>query len=108
MPLFESQISVSLHNKFLIQTKSGKEIVLKEGETTIGRDSAIKIPKDHFMSKTHAKIILHKGKCTLYDLGSKNGTLLNGKKVRSSTVLANNDEIICGRSHFLFKQINLE
>ena len=108
MPLFESQISTSLPNKILLQTKSGEEIVLKEGKTTIGRDSAIKTPNDHFMSKRHAKIVLHKGKCTLHDLGSKNGTLLNGKKIRSSTVLANNDKIICGKSRFLFKQINLE
>ena len=108
MPLFESQISTSLPNKFLLQTKSGEEIVLKEGKTTIGRDSAIKTPNDHFMSKRHAKIVLRKGKCTLHDLGSKNGTRLNGKKIRSSKVLSNKDKIVCGKSHFIFKQISIE
>ena len=108
MPLFESQISTSLPIKFILKINSGEEIELQQGKTTIGRDSAIKTPNDHFMSKRHAKIVLHKGKCTLHDLGSKNGTLLNGKKIRSSTVLANNDKIICGKSRYLFKQINLE
>ena len=108
MPLFESQISTPLPNKFILKTNSGEEIELQQGETTIGRDSAIKTPNDHFMSKRHAKIVLRKGKCTLHDLGSKNGTILNGKKIRSSKVLSNKDKIVCGKSHFLFKQISIE
>ena len=57
MPLFESQISTSLPIKFILRTNSGEEIELQQGETSIGRDSAIKIPNDHFMSKRHAKIV---------------------------------------------------
>jgi pSer/pThr/pTyr-binding forkhead associated (FHA) protein len=40
----------------------------------------------------------------LYDLGSTNGTIVNGKRTQKQT-LFDGDEIVIGRSVFVFKEV---
>lgn len=52
-------------------------------------------------SRTHARIQLRDGQFSLTDLGSSNGTFVNGRAVRSHQ-LVNGDQIQIGRSVLLF------
>ena len=64
----------------------GQEFILKEGENTLGRDSGCDVyfavdgvSKKH-MSLTVTEDILH-----ITDLGSANGTFLNGRIIKNAT-----------------------
>ncbi|MFH0924277.1 MAG: cyclic nucleotide-binding domain-containing protein [bacterium] len=88
----------------LIQIDGDKvrDFILKEGITTIGRDSSNSIVlDDKSISRCHSKISNTKGKVTIIDLDSSNGIFINGEKV-SGKVLENNDEILIGNSRFIF------
>jgi pSer/pThr/pTyr-binding forkhead associated (FHA) protein len=68
-----------------------------QAEITLGRDSTcdIFIPDDT-ISARHARLMYHHAQWWLEDLGSTNGTRLNGQVVTTPTVLTNDDEIACG------------
>lgn len=61
-----------------------------DGRLTIGRDpdNVLTLPGDMFpgVSQHHARLDENDGELTLLDLGSRNGTLLNGKKIESAPV----------------------
>ncbi len=92
----------------MLKLKNGKEFLLKKGDNTIGRDGDINIPDDNYISKVHAKIVLHNNKCTIHDLGSKNGTYINKTKVSSASPLTHKDQILCGKTKFVFCQELIE
>jgi pSer/pThr/pTyr-binding forkhead associated (FHA) protein len=59
--------------------------------------------KDPFISSIHAQIELRDKKSFLRDLGSKNGTFLNGNRIDNGEVLLNDgDKILIGQVEFLF------
>ena len=60
-----------------------KTISLKDGAVTIGRsdDNDIHI-KDSTVSSHHAKIVTYYDASYIEDMGSTNGTFVNGKKVQ--------------------------
>ncbi len=66
-----------------------------------GRGSGI-VVGDSFASARHARIFLRSGQYWLEDLGSKNGTYLNGVKVEKPAVLADGDRIGVGSTIFQF------
>lgn len=75
----------------------GRSYQLYQGETTIGRSSRNDIVlKDSTISKQHAKVVERNGRFWLYDLGSTNGTRLNGRLLREPTLLEPDDEIQFG------------
>jgi hypothetical protein len=58
--------------------------VISKNETTIGRHDTNDIPiPEQTVTGKHAKIILENGIITLVDLGSTNGTFVNGVRIRS-------------------------
>ncbi len=61
---------------------------------TVGRDESceLTLPND-MASRQHARIHLENGRLSVEDLGSTNGTLVNGKKIDERTVLKDGDEI---------------
>jgi pSer/pThr/pTyr-binding forkhead associated (FHA) protein len=65
----------------------GQEFVLKSGENTLGRDSGCDI---HFpvegVSKRHLSITVSDDVVTVSDLGSANGTFLNGRIVKKGAI----------------------
>jgi pSer/pThr/pTyr-binding forkhead associated (FHA) protein len=73
---------------------------LKAGVNTIGRvadnDVVIEGP---YVSRRHCVILVDaRDGCELYDVASKNGTYVNGRRVNGSTHLVSSDEIrICHR-----------
>jgi len=68
---------------------------LERDVTTIGRwdGSDIVIP-DPEASRRHAQIRRDAGRYVLVDLGSKNGTLVNGHPIAGATPLRDGDEIV--------------
>ncbi len=67
-----------------------------------GKKCTIVIP-DRFLSSKNTRIFKNSGKFYLEDLGSTNGTYLNGKALGDSAVeLLDGDKIRLGRVTFLF------
>ncbi len=85
--------------KFLLRIvteDSIKEFSLKKPCTYIGRKSNSDILlNDNLVSAKHAKLNLSKGVLEIFDLGSKNGTKVNGISI-DHTFLRNNDRIQIG------------
>jgi DNA-binding winged helix-turn-helix (wHTH) protein len=80
-----------------------RRIPLPEGANVVGRDPecVLTIPSGH-VSRRHAQIIVTGGKATVQDLGSKNGTLVGGKRVRGEKPLVEGDEIRIGPALLVF------
>lgn len=84
-------------NAWLVDLSNGHRHDLCQGNTRIGRSPENDIILgDQSVSRLHAQIREMKGICTLSDLNSKSGTLLNGKPVRHPQVLENGDKITLG------------
>jgi hypothetical protein len=67
---------------------------LNDGANVIGRDdSCTIILAFRGVSRHHAKITVEEGRCTLEDLGSKNGTFLNDVRLTAITELHDCDRI---------------
>lgn len=80
------------------------QIALREGENLIGRDeSSVLWIDDALVSRRHARIVVDESRAVLEDLGSKNGTLLRGKRIHSPTRLADEDLITIGPASVVFR-----
>ncbi len=68
------------------------------GELTIGRAGgcAVSVPDDTFVSQVHARIFSKGDKLFAEDLGSTNGTLLNGTALSETTELRKGDRVQVG------------
>ena len=82
-------------------TPQGHRYFISNDEMIIGRDPAadISIP-DQSISRKHAKVIREGSVVKIEDLGSANGTVINGKKLEAGNVakLAKEDMIKLGNS----------
>jgi phosphoserine phosphatase RsbU/P len=78
---------------------------LLQGEAvSIGRASECTIPiKDRYLSRKHAEIVSDGARWVLKDLGSANGTYLNGTRVESDMPLNPGDRIRLGDTEILFE-----
>src|SRR5512146_1390019 len=80
----------------------GREIDLVEGPMVIGRDPTADIRiESPAVSRRHARIELSAGMVSLEDLGSSNGTFVNGVKVEGKVKLKTGDRINLGRAVML-------
>jgi hypothetical protein len=85
--------------KFISGKYQGGEYPLKmERQVIIGRSSDLDmVLVEDMVSRKHAKITLASGKITIEDLGSTNGTFVNGEKVKQAR-LKEGDRILIGTS----------
>ena len=86
-----------------VVTKDGvtQEIPVK-GRTIIGRDEGCDVTLDEqWVSRRHAEIVHQGGNWVVRDLGSSNGTVLNGQRVADG-VLKNGDRVRIGEVTLLF------
>ena len=89
------------------------ELPLHDGETLIGRqggDQPVQLDLDFYdpdgyVSRNHAKISAHNRRYIVYDLGSANGTFVNGERLtpNQGQPLHNNDRIRLGRIVLQFR-----
>jgi pSer/pThr/pTyr-binding forkhead associated (FHA) protein len=78
-----------------------EEIALAMGPTLIGRDATCKVTlRDGVVSRRHARIQCSLNQAIIEDLGSRNGTLVNGVLISGPHVLKDGDRITVG-SHEL-------
>ena len=79
---------------------NGGEFAPGEGVTTLGRttDNDVSFPNDSNVSRFHAEIEARGTEYCLIDLGSSNGTTVNGTKVTGETYLETGDQIVLGGS----------
>ena len=81
-----------------------REIVLMEGNNVIGREPPATIQIDgRGLSRRHARIQVSNGEATLEDLGSKNGTHVNGRRITLPVRLSDGDEIRLGAIGMTFR-----
>lgn len=76
---------------------SGIDWRLEDGEYVIGRNPASDLViNDEAVSRSHARIAVSDGKVVLLDLGSRNGTLVNGVSVTGPTEIHAGDGLSLG------------
>jgi pSer/pThr/pTyr-binding forkhead associated (FHA) protein len=90
-----------LAGRFTFFLKDGGNVYpLHLGLNSVGRlpDNDVVI-RDECVSRRHCAVVVHHDlRCELHDVASKNGTLLNGKKIPGPTKLQSGDQItLCGR-----------
>lgn len=86
--------------------QANKEFALPKSETKIGRSSTCQISLDNdTLSREHAKIIYRgSGTFEILDLGSRNGTKVNGQPIQKQ-MLYDNDVVQTGEVKFVFKSV---
>ena len=76
---------------------AGRVHELPLGEHIIGRGGAASIALDHpDVSRMHARLEVGRDVVIVYDLGSKNGVLVQGKAVRDPTPIAHGQTLAIG------------
>jgi DNA-binding winged helix-turn-helix (wHTH) protein len=74
-----------------------REIALHEGENILGRDrDAVAWIDVHSVSRHHARIVISGTSATIEDLGSKNGTFLDGRRLTSPKTLSDGSRVRIG------------
>ena len=77
--------------------------MLLEGPNVIGRAPDATIPYDVAgVSRHHARVVVSRDGAILEDLGSKNGTYLQGKRITSAP-LSDGDDILIGKARLTFR-----
>ena len=89
----------------------GQTVQLDKDETVIGRGSqADVILRDEIASRQHAQVLrIFAGECVEYyvnDLGSTNGTYLNGSRISSQQLLEDGDKIKVGNHLLKFAMLD--
>ncbi len=85
--------------------KSGHRMPLKGLKMKIGRDPSnqLVVKDDTYASRHHAWITYEDGDFWIEDLGSTNGTLLNGHPVVKRQLLSSGDKIRVGHTELTFE-----
>jgi hypothetical protein len=86
--------------------KEGKEVTvfIDKPEFMVGRalESDIHLANDSRVSRKHCRIFGEDGVFFIEDLGSSNGTFVNGKRIRYTTRLENDDVLKIGGTKCIF------
>ena len=84
-----------------------REISLADGRHVLGRSGEVAIFVDGVgVSRNHAQITIDENGATLADLGSKNGTVLNGVAISEPTPLADGAVIVLGAKALKFRSFS--
>lgn len=95
------------HVAMLIDVKNADRRHDLQEATDVGRaQTNTVILGDATVSRKHARIRLEEDDFVLYDLGSANGTFLNGTRINQPIVIKDGDTIRFGEVEFTFKQLS--
>src|SRR3954468_10724531 len=84
---------------------SGRELVPLSGQrVTIGKalTNVVSLDHDPTVSRLHAVLENHGSAWSIRDVGSRNGTYVNGEKIEAERVLRSGDELRLGKSRLVF------
>ncbi|MGH9257630.1 MAG: FHA domain-containing protein [Vicinamibacterales bacterium] len=84
-----------------------REWRLSAGPNVVGRDPDCTVRIDSTsVSRRHAGIVVTNGEATVEDLGSKNGTFVNGQRVEQSVALKDRDQIRVGSMTITYRIVD--
>lgn len=93
----------------LVSADGGPSIDLTKDMTLFGRDEDCDVRLDHkSVSKLHCVVVNTDGLLLLRDLGSTNGTRVNGQRVRRAALLPNDTVAIANLKYVVKFGIELE
>jgi len=82
----------------------GRTFDLRDGDNVVGRENGATIVlNDQTTSRAHACIKVDNGKSLLSDVGSANGTFLNGVRIGHPTGLKRGDQVRCGSTLLVYQ-----
>jgi pSer/pThr/pTyr-binding forkhead associated (FHA) protein len=84
---------------------SGRELVPLTGErVTLGKapTNVVALEHDPTVSRLHAILENHGSAWSIRDMGSRNGTYVNGEKIAAERVLHSGDEVRIGKSRLVY------
>ena len=82
----------------------GRTFELRVSDNVIGRENGATIVlNDQTASRAHACIAVGNGESLLSDVGSANGTFLNGVKIGHPTALKRGDQVRCGSTLLVYQ-----
>jgi pSer/pThr/pTyr-binding forkhead associated (FHA) protein len=80
------------------ESQAGQSYVIKDA-LTLGRSpDADVLLDDPYASEFHLRLVSEDDRLTLHDLGSTNGTYLNGRRVTNPVVLSKSDSLQVGKT----------
>jgi DNA-binding winged helix-turn-helix (wHTH) protein len=81
-----------------------QDFILAPGDNVIGRsgDAAVRIRSDD-VSRHHARVVISSDHARIEDLGSRNGTIVNGQRIQQPRELNDGDEIVIGGAKLVFQ-----
>jgi sigma-B regulation protein RsbU (phosphoserine phosphatase) len=101
--------SVSAVYQLIVRTPDGKSrpVPLASDRLSLGRSAANDLcyPDDAGLSRQHLLVELSGGDWTVRDLGSKNGTLVNGNRISAPHKLRKSDRISAGHLNMEFCEV---
>jgi predicted component of type VI protein secretion system len=73
------------------------DLALGDGEFVVGRSAGCQLSLDDpLVSRRHAMLVVSKDEVTVEDLESRNGVVVNGKRITARTVVQPGDKIVIG------------
>jgi pSer/pThr/pTyr-binding forkhead associated (FHA) protein len=87
---------------------SGRQLVpLAGARATVGKaaTNVVALEHDPTVSRLHAILENHGSAWSIRDVGSRNGTYVNGEKIDSERVLRSGDEVRIGKSRLIFQEV---
>jgi len=91
-----------------VSKPSGRELIPLTGQrVTIGKASSNEVPLEHdeTVSRLHAVLENLGFAWSIRDMGSRNGTYLNGDRITAERVLRSGDEVRVGKSRLIFWEV---
>ena len=84
----------------------GADWVLDSAQLTVGRsgDNDVQLPNDEFASARHARFEPRRDGVWLHDLGSTNGTFVNGTRIDRPRKLTPGDVVRVGETDFRYER----
>lgn len=109
LPLGQVQVSsatLQLEVEWLPTLEAaGRKYVLNKAQTSVGRDTTADIQiDDSGLSRKHFEILWDGTRAAVRDLGSTNGTLVNGRKTGEQAI-SSETLIQAGRTNFTFRLV---
>lgn len=87
---------------------SGRDLVPLSGpRVTVGKASSNEVSLEHdaTVSRLHAVLENHGSAWSIRDVGSRNGTYVNGEKIDAERVLRSGDELRVGKSRLVYLEV---
>lgn len=104
LPMRRDASARAVRPAYLINALTNEKHALSQSVSKIGRDQSnnISIRSDHYISRHHAWVLQMNGGYWLEDLGSTNGTLLNGMVLTDRRQVFTGDRLTFGKTEFVF------